>query len=80
MPEPGEPRQEVAAAVCEARQGALHFVEVSVRVVRQGVTFAGRQCAQARSHLVASCADGLERGARLEADRALDAVDLDRGG
>ena len=68
------------AAVGETYERALDLVEVSFRVIRQGVTFAGRKRPQTRAYFVAVRPDGLERRARFEADLALDAVDLDRGG
>jgi len=80
MPEPGQPCEQLAAAVAEADQGALHLVEVPPGVVTEGMPPTGREGPQAGAQLVAVRPDGLERRAAREADLALDAVDLDGGG
>ena len=75
-----EPHQQVAAAVAEADEGALHLVEVAPGIVAGGVPPPGRERPQAGTQLVAFRPNGSERGGGPEADLALDAVDLDGGG
>ena len=80
MPEPGQPRQQFAAAVAEADQGALDLAEVAAGVVVEGVASAFGERAQAGPQLVAARPDGLERRAGREAALAMDAVHLHGGG